>query len=145
MFKVSPFCYPVELIPCRLTLRVLQEQSYRLHLFELIYTRSSGKLHFIFTPVDPISTPSKALLINFQIVQLTIRIVQVLATNMSQHHSFYSPSVYGGVAGYRPQVQNVSTLLQRLLCYLTVFTSDCTYLIPIPLSDVIIMTHPSES
>ena len=138
MFKVSPFCCPVELIPRRLKLRVLQEQSYRLHLFELIYTRSSGKLHFIFTPVDPISAPSKA-------HPALSSSCQRVATKAGQWVTAHLGCTYGGAAGYRPQVQNVSTLLQRLLCYLTIFTSDCTYLIPIPLSDVIIITHPSES
>jgi len=44
-----------------------------------------------------------------------MRIVQISMTNMSRYHSFHSPSVYGGAAGYRPRVRSVFILFQRSL------------------------------
>ncbi len=69
---------------------------------------TSGQLHSSTNPpVDPSSAPSKTLQTMHQLIMLLIHIVQILIEDKSLIRSFYIPSVYGGAAGYCPQVQFV--------------------------------------
>jgi hypothetical protein len=96
-------------------------QSYRLHLFELIYTRSSGKLHLIFTPVDPISTPSKA-------HPALSSSCQRVATKAGQWVTAHLGCTYGGAAGIRTRVLSVVEFASTLQYIYNTLMLECQVL-----------------
>ena len=92
-----------------------------------------GNLHVVSTPVDPNFDPIKITL-TFDPDRTRVQ-VGIKPTNVIVVESL----------GTAPRSRMFIVCFNDYKYYLTTFTLDCTYLIPIPLSDVTIITQPSES